>query len=174
MSTQIEPDVSVGDNYTLTSAGWPRPRVDGLPVPWVAPTHNLGEVNAGRRTATCSGAICQVCGEGFAVGDDAYGFSVITHNDVEVAPLPLEFGDLLSDLVGESDLVSFLDGAVMHFRCAKLTARMCPHVRARTNLVCLRVPANDAFPHDFGNGKLEPTYSTTDCVYVPWPASGPA
>ncbi len=169
------------DGYTLTAAGWPRPRAPkesrtpGLPVPWVAPQENLGEVNEGRLHATSSGAICQVCGGGFQVGDDAYGFITLVLDGEPQTDPPLEFGDALADLLDwhGDDWVTFLDGAIMHWKCARLSAAMCPHIRNRTDLICIRVMANDATPRLL-DGKHRPTYSVQEAFYAPWPTTLPA
>lgn len=153
------------DSYTLTPAGWPRPRFNGMPIPWVAPAERLSEVNEGRRTASAGGAICQVCGLGWEMDNlDAYGFAVISHEDRRT----IQPETSIEDLVGPGVTVYFLDGAIMHLRCAKITARMCPHVYKRDDLVMLRVPANDADPQ-WIDKTLRATYSSEDCTYVPWP-----
>ncbi len=144
-------------------------------MPWVAPLESLGEMNEGRRLATIGGAICNVCGEGYPTGGDAYGFSAFTFNGVYQETLPLEFGAPVTELedVSAGDYVSFLDGAVMHWRCARLAATLCPHIKNRNDLVCLAVPANDADPREI-DGKLMLTYPAEDCVYTPWPTNPPA
>lgn len=160
--------------YTLTAAGWPRPRSGGLPVPWVAPAEALGEMNEGRRLATVGGAICNVCGEGFPALGDAFGFTAFTFDGVDQETLPLEFGTSVAELpeINPQDHVEFLDGAVMHWRCARLAATLCPHIAKRNDLVCLRVPANDANPR-MVDEKLTLTYSVLDCDYAPWPTTMP-
>ncbi len=169
----------VPEDYTLSGAGWPRPLAPegtkdaGLPVPWVAPAQNLSRVNEGRQMATASASICQVCGLGYGYGDDAFGFTALTNPDGEPTIFPpLEPGSSLAELPGmdpETDWVGFLDGAVMHHRCAKLAAVMCPHIAGRDDLICVRVPANDATVREVDK-KLRPTYSVEDAIYVPWPA----
>lgn len=168
------------DDYRLTGSGWPRPLAPagtkdaGLPVPWVAPVTNLSHVNEGRAMATASASICQVCGLGYDYGDDGYGFTALEAPDGKATTLlPLEPGDSLAELPGMdpvNDWVGFLDGAVMHLRCARLAATMCPHIRDRSDLVMVRVPANDATVREV-DGKLRPTYSVEDAIPVPWPAS---
>ena len=168
------------DDYQLTGAGWPRPLVPagnrnvGLPVPWVAPVQMLSQVNEGRAMATASAAVCQVCGLGYDYGDDAFGFTALQDPDGKPTIFPpLEPGDSLADLPGMdpvNDWIGFLDGAVMHGRCARLAATMCPHIRDRADLICVRVPANDATVREV-DGKLRPTYSVEDAIFVPWPAS---
>lgn len=168
----MTPAPSLVDPYVLTPAGWPRPRVNGYPIPWVAPSHKLSEVNEGRRLASVGGAICQVCGEGYAYGDYAYGFTITpTFNGEPVMPpdLPIEPGQYLSELPGFDKLVMLLDGAILHHRCAKLTAVSCPHVRDRDDLICVRVPANDATPMEDTDGQYRPTYPAADTMYVSWP-----
>ena len=167
----------MSDTYTLTSHGWPRPHNEaGFPVPWVAPAENLAHVNEGRQLATASASICPVCGLGYDYGDDAYGFTALTDPEGKPTVLPpLEPGSALAELPGmdpELDWVGFLDGSIMHFKCAKLSAAACPHVRGRDDLICVRVPANDATIREV-DGKLRPTYSVEDAIFVPWPASRP-
>lgn len=151
--------------YELTDAGWPRPRVAGWPVPWVAPTTALGEVNEGRRLASVGGAVCQVCGLGWGYGEDAFGF--VSNEGIA----DLEHHQYLSGItVSSGEPVYFLDGAIMHWRCAKISAQMCPHIAGRSDLSCVRVPANDAEPGvDPVTHRLVATYPAGDCELVPWP-----
>lgn len=152
------------DGYTLTDAGWPRPRVNGWPVPWVAPAENLGEVNDGRRIASASGAVCQVCGEGWPWDGEAFGFITVAGD------FPLIPDDYLTDGgMPPAKKIFFLDGALMHHRCAALTAALCPHIKAQTNLICVKVPANDADPVVDETGKLLPTYPAGDVQVAVWP-----
>lgn len=123
----------IPDTYTLTDAGWPRPRrpIDGLPVPWVAPMENLGEVNEGRRLASVGGAICQVCGNGFNHGEEAYGFTDLELHGRTVPrdEFPLEAGEFFDRLMQPDEPILLLDGGVLHELCARMTAALCPHVR---------------------------------------------
>jgi hypothetical protein len=153
----------VEESYVLTESGWPRPRVNDLPIPWVAPTRNLGEVNEGRRTAGAGGSICQVCGGGFGVGDLAFMLTILP-TDWQG---PIRPGDTMPELSPDGlDRYQALDGAVLHDRCMKLTRTMCPHVRDRQDLVLVEVPANDADPLWDQDGRLYPTYPATECVIV--------
>jgi hypothetical protein len=146
--------------YVLTDAGWPRPRESGLPVPWVAPTRNLGEVNEGRRTAGAGGGICQVCGEGFAVGDVAYMWTMLPQGWHG----PVRPGDALPSLAeAGTDRYQAFDGAVLHEKCMRLTAAMCPHIRDNTEIILVSVPANDADPLFDQDGILRPTYPAEVC-----------
>lgn len=168
--------------YTLTDAGWPRPRSDetsatpGMPVPWVAPQEHLGEMNEGRRLATLGGAICNVCGEGYRSDEVAYGFTCFSFNGEKMMrdQIPLSYGDVITDLkpIADSAALTFLDSAVMHWRCARLAATMCPHIVKRSDLICVEVPANDGNP-EMIDGKLTLTYPAKDCVYNPWPINTP-
>lgn len=159
-------DRSTLENYELTAAGWPRPVVGGYPVPWVAPTENLAEVNEGRQLASVGGATCQVCGLDYAWAEQAYGFVFAGE---EGLPEP-EVGMFVSEIVGSSSQpIFFLDGAIMHFRCAKLSAARCPHIAGRTDLWCVTVPANDANPRFDEKNRLRPTYPAGDCEFVAWP-----
>lgn len=155
---------STTEEYTLTAPGWPRPNIGGYPIPWVAPAEKLSEVNEGRRLASVGGSICQVCGLSFGYGDVAYGF-------IETGPAlaGLELGSYLGAVFGSSTPITFLDGALLHMDCARLTAVMCPHVRDRANLVMIEVPANDADPQRDFEGTLRPMYPAGDCKLVAWP-----
>lgn len=154
-------------DYTLTKAGWPRPQYRGYPVPWVAPQEDLGHVNEGRRLASAGGAICQVCGGDFAYGDECYGF---VNQPADFGKL--KYGDYLSEVMTDENVVMPLDGAVLHWRCARLSAARCPHILHDTTLICVRVPANDATPMAHESGNMFPTYSVHDTAYVPWPTLG--
>lgn len=155
------------DEYRLTDAGWPRPRVGGLPVPWVAPVTNLGSVNEGRRNAGVGGGICQVCGEGFPSGALAFMFTYPPADWVG----PLQPGEHMPCVTSEggTDRYIALDGAVMHYRCAKLTRTMCPHIRDDHHIVLVTVPANDADPLRDQYGILRPTYPAEDCIITEMP-----
>lgn len=151
--------------YTLTAPGWPRPVVGGYPIPWVAPAEKLSEVNEGRRLASVGGSVCQVCGLSFEYGADAWAFVRVP----DVVQLTLESGGYLGSVLGSPRRVIPLDGAVLHEKCAALTAARCPHVRDATDLICVAVPANDADPMSDLDGTLRPSYAAGDCRYVPWP-----
>lgn len=162
--TTVEP--STVDPYELTPAGWPRPVVEGWPIPWVAPAHQLSEVNEGRRLASVGGAVCQVCGLGWGWGEDGYAFVKLQEGDAEFLPP----GSYLSKITEvPSQPIFFLDGAIMHLKCAALSAARCPHIAGRTDLFCVRVPANDATPIEDDAGVLRPTYPAADCELVRWP-----
>lgn len=163
----------IPDTYTLTEAGWPRPLYRGQPVPWVAPQENLGEVNDGRRLASVGGGICQVCGLGFAHGEEAFGFTTTSFNGVDVPRkhVPLDDGDALSEIMHPDTRVILLDGAVMHPRCCRLTAARCPHVRDNPYLLCVSVMANDADPIEL-DGLLRPSYAANQVQLAPWPIPG--
>lgn len=157
--------------YTLSDSGWPRPSTGRYPIPWVSPVENLGEVNEGRRLSSIGGGVCQVCGEGYAYGDFAYGFTTLTEDGErrEFQEVQIEVGQYLTEVLPPATVILFLDGALMHHRCAKLTAAMCPHVRDRKDLICVRVPANDATPRVDPDGEFRPTYPAGDVMCVPWP-----
>ncbi|MEU9835900.1 hypothetical protein AB0D67_30565 [Streptosporangium sp. NPDC048047] len=83
-------------------AGWPRPRHDGLPVPWVTPV-DQGRAHwallHGERLRRCQEEwLCQVCG----------------------FPLP-EHAYVLADADGE-----LTTSAAMHRRCTLLALTVCP------------------------------------------------
>lgn len=158
--------------YTLTEAGWPRPRYDGWPIPWVSPREKLAEMNEGRRLASLSGAICNVCGEDFEWGTKAYAFTSLSHGGESTAKLPIAYDTYLTELPGmhPATRVQVLDGAIMHHRCAKLSAAMCPHIKNRAELICIEVPANDAdVVMDEEDDKLISVYPAGDVRYVAWP-----
>lgn len=150
----------------LTDAGWPRPRVDGYPVPWVAPSDALGSVNEGRRLASMGGGVCQVCGLGFQVGDYAYGFTYLPPGR---RLGPIEPGMYLSSIVHESVRIGLIDGGVLHHKCARLTAAVCPHLRDDERAEFVRVPANDADPRNDVDGIMRPTYLAGDVELLAWP-----
>lgn len=150
--------------YTLTDPGWPRPNINGYPVPWVAPVENLGEVNDGRRLASTGGAVCQICGLGWTSPErdgEAYALVPMT----SAARAALTPGEPISLVIGERVVIP-LDGAILHWRCMRLTLAMCPHLRGRDDLVVIEVPANDADPID-DDGTLRGSYSSGNCIFSP-------
>jgi hypothetical protein len=102
---------------TLTAAGWPRPIIDGWPVPWVSPAENLGTTSGERILATKEDALCQVCGIPFEDDDEVVVFVTAEarsrHEEVDLQEV----------------LCRATDDAVMHPRCAKLAAGRCPKLR---------------------------------------------
>ena len=149
----------------LTPAGWPRPRVDGWPIPWVSPPDNLAIMDSARHQAGCTGAVCAVCGEGYPGPVDAY----ILINTSETG-LPPE------DRSGTE--LTAMDNAVMHERCVRLALAWCPTLKALVeagHLVVVRVPANKARPEmaepDGVTGDGDPyvraVYSGSDAEIVP-------
>ncbi|MFF0250771.1 hypothetical protein ACWEU6_12675 [Streptosporangium sandarakinum] len=87
-------------------AGWPRPRHDGLPVPWVTPVDRERvhwELLHGERLRRCQEEwLCQVCG----------------------LPLP-GHAYVLADADGE-----LTTSAAMHRRCTVLALAVCPGLPA--------------------------------------------
>jgi hypothetical protein len=87
-----------------TQAGWPRPRANGMPVPWTTPCLNDAVDWAGvlseRVTACHDDWLCQVCGD--ALGETGW--------------VVLEYGDMV------------VGGGAMHKRCLKLALQWCPHL----------------------------------------------
>lgn len=112
----------------LTSAGWPRPIVDGWPVPWVSPSEELAVMDSGREAAAASGSICAVCGGDYL--DDVKAYSVVRKSigvdlsAVEVQPM---------------------DNGIMHKRCLQLALAKCPRLRelsAEDSIEVVSVPGN--------------------------------
>jgi hypothetical protein len=103
--------------YTLTQAGWPRPIIDGFPIPWVSPAEALGITNGDRILATKADRLCQVCGGPLdsesVVFVDGGRKSKRRHADVDFTEV----------------LCRAMDDAVMHPRCARLAAGRCPRLR---------------------------------------------
>ena len=51
------------EDLTLTDRGWPRPVVNGWPIPWISPAEHLNRIDPERHTETVECALCHVCGE---------------------------------------------------------------------------------------------------------------
>ena len=100
----------------LTKTGWPRPIVNGFPVPWVSPAESLSTMNLGRAAACASGSICAVCGEGYS--DDEAAFALVTGPSL---PPSLEGG-----------MVQAMDNGILHKRCLQLALAMCPKLKSLT------------------------------------------
>jgi hypothetical protein len=92
-----------GDNFGSV-AGWPRPRAEGLPIPWITPCVGDKVFWSGaieqRITACREQWLCQVCGE--ALGGT--GWVVLEHRDL---------------IVG---------GSALHHRCLTLAQQLCPRL----------------------------------------------
>src|SRR5690349_14585779 len=96
----------------LTKAGWPRPVVDGWPIPWVSPSDDLSSMNSARAAACASAAICAVCGEGFDHDEECYA---LVQSDNAPAL--------------ETVLVQAMDNAFMHRKCVRLALSVCPKLK---------------------------------------------
>lgn len=117
----------------LTDQGWPRPIVNGLPIPWVSPPEDLSQMNGQRAEACASGAICAVCGLGYQDGEEAY---VLVR--AEAVPADLDGGYVIA-----------MDNAVMHKRCAQLAMGVCPallRMKDQGLLRIVRTTGNNATP----------------------------
>lgn len=110
---------ATAEAYTLTEAGWPRPILGGLPIPWVSPVENLGTTNGDRILATKADLLCQVCGDQL----DSDGESVVFVHRGRKSNRPYRDTDLTETLCRA------MDDAVMHPRCAQLAAGRCPRLR---------------------------------------------
>lgn len=115
----------------LTEAGWPRPIVDGWPIPWVSPSESLSDMNKARAAAAASGAICAVCGKDHADGGEAFAL--------------VKAADVLADLAAVD--VQPMDNGVMHRACLLLALSKCPALKRlieADELRIVRVPVNAA------------------------------
>lgn len=97
---------------SLTKSGWPRPVVDGMPIPWVSPSDDLSSMNSARAAACASGAICAVCGEGFNTEEECFAL-------VRAEEIP----------AFDRYLVQAMDNAFMHRRCVRLALNVCPKLK---------------------------------------------
>lgn len=137
----------------LTVAGWPRPIVDGWPVPWVSPSNALAIMDDARAAACASGAICAVCGGGFGEGETAY--AIVRQEGV--AP----------DLATVD--VQPMDNGVLHRRCLLLAAAKCPallRLQSEGFLVFVRVPSNAATVVIADGGKPKARFDGADCEII--------
>lgn len=136
----------------LTSAGWPRPVIGGLPIPWVSPPDDLSQTSGARKEACASGAICQVCGLGYDDGEPAFA---LVHHEGKVPAI-------------ETVRVNTMDNAVMHLRCIKLALAFCPKLkalRAEGKLQAIRTEGNLATPK-WIKGDLTAVLDGHDCHHV--------
>lgn len=97
----------------LTEPGWPRPVIDGQPIPWAADSDNLAQMDPDRHKQAMDQGLCQVCGGEHTGMDWAYLF-------VKADTEPVDKGALL---------VLPIDDAVLHERCFDLTVDSCPGLR---------------------------------------------
>jgi hypothetical protein len=127
----------------LTSTGWPRPIIGGLPIPWVSSAHDLSTIDEQRLQQLRTKKLCQVCGEDHAVGSTVY-----------MCGSAREKPDL-----AEGCYVMAMDDGVLHERCARLAVKMCPRLRELNDQGLLRVvgvPLEDValFEDDVGTVRL--------------------
>lgn len=137
----------------LTRAGWPRPIVNGFPVPWVSPSDKLAEMDTARAAACASGAICAVCGGDY--GDDEPAYVL-----VQSAEKPLA--------VAEVD-VQAMDNGILHKRCLQLALARCPKLRslhAGGLLLVVRTSGNSARPTQDQDGGLKAVLDGATCALV--------
>jgi hypothetical protein len=107
------PEATADMREQLTHAGWPRPIVGGLPIPWVSPADSLSTMNQARVVAAASSTICAVCGVAFDRGESAFACIKSDH----VAD-PAKHG------------ARPMDSATMHRRCILLATSRCPRLTA--------------------------------------------
>jgi hypothetical protein len=111
---------ALGIDVEACREGWPRPVLDGRPVPYVTPVtagHPWWRLTDGGRVLQCQNArVCQVCG--LALPSQSWV------------------------LVDESAAV--LSDSAMHARCLRLAAAACPHlVLCDSALVAVQVRRGD-------------------------------
>lgn len=136
----------------LTRAGWPRPIIGGLPIPWVSPSDRLSEMDPARVTACASGAICAVCGGDYDDDEDAYVL-------VKSAERPKVMADVA---------VHALDNGVLHRRCLLLALARCPKLRELDRdgvLQILRAKGNSA-RFVIEDGEAHAVLDGADCEIV--------
>lgn len=146
----------MSDIGNLTSAGWPRPIVGGLPIPWVSPSDDLSRMNVARAAACASGAICAVCGGDYGDDEDAYVL-------VEGADQPAAIADVD---------VQAMDNGILHKRCLQLALSRCPKLRQLRidgRLQVVRTKGNAANPI-VREAKVHAVISGEECETVDFEA----
>jgi hypothetical protein len=114
----------------LTDAGWPRPIINGWPIPWVSPSDDLSTMNLARSAACASGAVCAVCGIGYQ--DDEEAYVLVKSSD---APASLD-----------GVFIRPMDNGILHKGCLKLALGRCPELRrlaAAGDLQIVKTVGND-------------------------------
>lgn len=101
---------------TYTERGWPRPIVNGWPIPWVTPTEELRQTSPERMAEVVDRGLCEVCGIAASPADYVY-FLV----NLENGPIPENMAE---------KVVQTMDNAVMHHRCLRLALGRCPALRS--------------------------------------------
>lgn len=154
----------------LTEAGWPRPRHNGWPIPWLSPKDNLAVTDSAREAACASGAVCAVCGLGFQADETA----LLLVNPPQ-GPNVGRFmpGDVISPADG--GVITSIDNGVMHRRCTRLALAYCPklvELLEADDLVVVEVIAHNSVPQfldltDSGEPTLRATYDEGLVVEVP-------
>lgn len=129
----------------LTESGWPRPRHEGWPVPWISPRDNLSTTDLNRLQACGTGSVCAVCGEGYQEDEKA-----LLLVNTPVGPNGGRFlpGDVIAP-DGDGGIITGIDNGVMHVRCARLALAYCPKLRQLLeddDIVCIEVVAHSATP----------------------------
>lgn len=104
----------------LTDRGWPRPRIGGFPIPWAALPDNLGKTDGDRIIATKAYLLCQVCG---------FGFETPESTAVVFLDGGLKSKKPYTSVVLPEVLCRAMDDAIMHPRCARLSAGSCPRLK---------------------------------------------
>ncbi len=134
------------DFQGLTDAGWPRPwlrhrvaRKDGnhedvlRPVAWATPAPRFAEIEPRRAELTEPPWVCQVCGETHGDDDPVVIFLDGGLRDRAGEPVGLRSGNQQVDFGFHRDRLTLkaIDAAVLHERCAALTAHHCPRMREK-------------------------------------------
>lgn len=113
------------NRLTWTDRGWPRPIINGWPIPWVSPAEELKRTDPDRMSEVVEWAKCQVCGLSHKPWEIVY---FLVNRDIT--------GETPSNLEGK--VIQAMDQAVMHERCMKLATGRCPvlcNLRGREALV---------------------------------------
>src|SRR3990167_4671270 len=96
------------ERVKLTEAGWPRPIVDGWPIPWVSPPNDLSTMDPDREAICASGKICAVCGE----PNNSESYILVKSKS---APKNLS-----------RIRVEAMDNGILHRKCLLLALERCP------------------------------------------------
>jgi len=163
-------DAARADDGALTEAGWPRPRHNGLPIPWLSPRDALAKTDSARLAACASGGVCAVCGLGFQAEEHA-----LLLINPPTGPNGGRFmpGDTIEPADG--GIITSIDNGVLHPRCARLALAYCPKLRELLeddDLVCVQVVAHTSEPQfldltDSGTLELRATYDEGLVVDIP-------
>lgn len=91
--------------------------MNGWPVPWVSPKHDLAQMDPDRVAEIKADLLCQVCGQGHKPDDTVY---LVCNGAIEGTSLDADM---------KTKVVLSMDQSILHKHCCQMSIALCPRLK---------------------------------------------